>query len=210
MAGLSYIKMELRYKEVERARAIYERFVQVHPLVKNWVRFSKFERAQGSVARSRQVYEQAVEFYGESLMEEELLIAFGKFEESCKEYDRARVIYKYALDHISKEDARELFKVYTQFEKKFGDRSGIENVIISKRRFQYEEEVKANPMNYDAWFDLIRLVEEETPVEQVREVYERAISNVPPSQEKRFWRRYIYLWIYYALYEELTLSLIHI
>ena len=39
---------------------------------------------------------------------------------------------------------------------------------------------------------------------KVREVYERAIANVPPSMEdKQHWRCYIYLWIYYALYEEL-------
>lgn len=38
---------------------------------------------------------------------------------------------------------------------------------------------------------------------QVREAYERAIANVPPAPEKRFWQRYIYLWINYALWEEL-------
>ncbi|KAJ1346073.1 Crooked neck-like protein 1 [Parelaphostrongylus tenuis] len=32
----------------------------------------------------------------------------------------------------------------------------------------------------------------------------RAIANIPPHEEKRYWRRYIYLWINYALYEELT------
>ena len=37
----------------------------------------------------------------------------------------------------------------------------------------------------------------------IRETYERAISNVPPSSEKHYWRRYIYLWINYAVYEEL-------
>ena len=26
---------------------------------------------------------------------------------------------------------------------------------------------------------------------------------VPPAQEKRYWQRYIYLWINYALWEEL-------
>jgi crooked neck len=36
----------------------------------------------------------------------------------------------------------------------------------------------------------------------IRAVYERAVAHVPPIAEKRFWRRYIYLWIYYALYEE--------
>ena len=100
--------------------------------------------------------------------------------------------------------AEELFKSYTQFEKRYGDRTGIEDVIISKRKFQYEEEVKANPTNYDAWFDYVRLMEAEESLEATREVYERAIANVPPSQEKRFWRRYIYLWLYYAVYEELV------
>merc|ERR1712136_171029 len=40
-------------------------------------------------------------------------------------------------------------------------------------------------------------------VEGTREVYERAIMNIPLVNEKRHWRRYIYLWINYALYEEL-------
>lgn len=117
--------------------------------------------------------------------------------------------------------------------------------------------MKANPLNYDAWFDYIRLLEADANTEQVRDTYERAIANIPPSkvkftnffylnnvsfdpfpvsnvfgdinkikfyilviyrlkflklefyllffllQEKRHWRRYIYLWINYALYEEL-------
>jgi len=37
----------------------------------------------------------------------------------------------------------------------------------------------------------------------VRETYERAVANVPLSKDKHFWRRYIYLWINYAVYEEL-------
>merc|ERR1712196_42824 len=40
-------------------------------------------------------------------------------------------------------------------------------------------------------------------VARTREVYERAIANKPPVMEKRFWRRYIYLWLYYAQFEEL-------
>lgn len=37
----------------------------------------------------------------------------------------------------------------------------------------------------------------------VLQVYERAVGNVPPALEKRFWQRYIYLWMNYALWEEL-------
>lgn len=55
------------------------------------------------------------------------------------QHDRARVIYKYALDHIPKEKTAELYKAYTIHEKKYGDRTGIEDVIVSKRKFQYEE-----------------------------------------------------------------------
>lgn len=31
---------------------------------------------------------------------------------------------------------------------------------MNKRKFMYEEEVKQNPTNYDAWFDYVRLSEE--------------------------------------------------
>ncbi|XP_033873037.1 crooked neck-like protein 1 [Acipenser ruthenus] len=199
----SYINFELRYKEVEKARATYERFVIIHPEVKNWIKYARFEEKHGYIAHSRRVFERAVEFYGEDIMDEQLFVAFAKFEEKQKEFERVRVIYKYALDRIPKQQAQELFKTYTVFEKRFGDRRGIEDVIVSKRRFQYEEEVKANPHNYDAWFDYLRLVESDADPDPVRDVYERAIANVPPIQEKRHWRRYIYLWINYALYEEL-------
>lgn len=49
-------------------------------------------------------------------------------------------------------------------------------------------------------------MEHDADAETVREVYERAIANVPPIQEKRHWKRYIYLWINYALYEELEVK----
>lgn len=66
--------------------------------------------------------------------------------------------------------------------------------------------IQANPHNYDAWFDYLRLVENDADPDTVRDVYERAIANIPPIQEKRHWRRYIYLWINYALYEELEVK----
>ncbi|KAG8541974.1 hypothetical protein GDO81_027771 [Engystomops pustulosus] len=177
--------------------------VIVHPDVKNWIKYARFEEKHGYIAHGRKVYERAVEFFGEDHMDENLYVAFAKFEENQKESERVRVIYKYALDRIPKQQAQELFKNYTIFEKKYGDRRGIEDIIVNKRRFQYEEEVKANPHNYDAWFDYLRLVESDTDADTVREVYERAIANVPPTKEKRHWKRYIYLWINYALYEEL-------
>ena len=42
--------------------------------------------------------------------------------------------------------------------------------------------MKSNPLNYDAWFDYLRLLEDDGNVEQIRDTYERAIANVPPAQ----------------------------
>lgn len=49
------------------------------------------------------------------------------------------MIYKYALDHIPKAEAQELYKRFIAFEKQSGSREAIEDVIVSKRRFQYQE-----------------------------------------------------------------------
>ncbi|KAH9775202.1 Crooked neck protein [Citrus sinensis] len=200
---LSYIKFELRYNEVERGRQIYERFVQCHPKVSTWIKYAKFEMKMGEVDRARNVYERAVEKLADDEEAEQLFVAFAEFEERCKETERARCIYKFALDHIPKGRAEDLYRKFVAFEKQYGDREGIEDAIVGKRRFQYEDEVGKNPMNYDIWFDYIRLEESVGNKARVREVYERAIANVPPAEEKRYWQRYIYLWINYALYEEL-------
>ena len=200
---LTYINFEMRYKEIDRAREIFERFVICHPEIKNWVKFARFEQRHGFINSARAIYERAIEFFGDEYMDEYLFIAFAQFEESQKEHERARGIYKYALEKMPKDKTAELYKSYTIHEKKFGEKVGIENVIMKKRKLQYEEEVTEDPMNYDAWFDYVRLVETEGDQDVIRETYERAIANVPPSKEKRFWRRYIYLWINYAVYEEL-------
>ncbi|XP_034950239.1 protein crooked neck [Chelonus insularis] len=202
-AWQTYINFEMRYKEIDRARAIYERFVMVHPDVKNWIKYARFENANGFIKGARKVYERAVIFYGDETIDEKLYIAFAKFEESQREHERARVIYKYALDHIPKDRTEEIYKAYTIHEKKYGDRSGIEDVIVSKRKHKYEQQVKEDPYNYDTWFDYLKLMEAEGNNVETREIYERAIAYVPPKREKDFWRRYIYLWINYALFEEL-------
>lgn len=84
-AWLSYINMEMRYKEAERARSIYERFVLTHPEVKNWIRYARFEEQNGFINGARSVFERAVEFYGEQFLQEELYVSFSRFEERQKE-----------------------------------------------------------------------------------------------------------------------------
>ena len=40
-----------RYKELERARVIFQRFVMCHPDVQNWIRWAKFEQKNGFVMK---------------------------------------------------------------------------------------------------------------------------------------------------------------
>ena len=111
-----------------------------------------------------------------------------------------------------------MYASYTKFEKQFGTQTTLESTVFAKRRIQYEEEVKQDGLNYDSWFDYTRLeetalrdlrregsTEEEiqAAIGRVREVYERAVAHVPPGDEKRHWRRYIFLWLDYALFEEI-------
>jgi len=203
-AWTSYIKLEKRYGEFDRARAIFERFTVVHPEPRNWIKWAKFEEENGTSQLVRDVYGVAIETLGDDFMDEKLFIAYARYEAKLKELERARAIYKYALDRLPRSRSAALHKAYTTFEKQFGNREGVEDVILAKRRVQYEEKIKENPRNYDIWFDFARLEETGGDVDRVRDVYERAIAQLPPSLEKRHWRRYIYLWIFYALWEEMV------
>ena len=93
--------------------------------------------------------------------------------------------------------------------------------MLGKRRIQYEDELAQDGRNYDVWFDYARLEEgalrdlhdegattgeEDAAAGRVREVYERAVAQVPPGGEKRHWRRYIFLWLNYALFEEIEMK----
>ena len=202
-AWSSYIKLEKRYGEYQRARDIFARFTVVHPEPRNWIKWTRFEEEYGTSDLVREVFGMAVEALGEDFMDERLFIAYARYETKLKEYERARAIYKYSLDRLPRSKSLALHKAYTTFEKQFGDREGVEDVILSKRRVQYEEQLKENSKNYDTWIDYARLEETSGDLDRVRDVYERAIAQLPPSQEKRHWRRYIYLWIFYAIWEEI-------
>ncbi|KAF6844137.1 cell cycle control protein [Colletotrichum musicola] len=202
-AWSAYIKLEKRYGEYDRARDIYRAFTLVHPEPRNWIKWARFEEEFGTSDMVRDVFGTAVEELGDEFVDERLFIAYARFEAKLKEYERARAIYKYALDRLPRSKSMALHKAYATFEKQFGDRDGVEDVILSKRRVFYETQVKENPKNYDTWFDYTRLEEAAGDLDRARDVFERAVAQVPPAQEKRFWRRYIYLWINYAIFEEL-------
>jgi len=85
----------------------------------------------------------------------------------------------------------------------FGETEEIEDVVLQKRRFYYEEQLKKNASDYDTWFEYIRLEETTDNVDAIRELYERALQQQPVIFRKEYWKRYMYLWYGYAFFEEM-------
>ncbi|KAJ8604367.1 hypothetical protein CTAYLR_002564 [Chrysophaeum taylorii] len=185
-AWFAYVKFEERRGDMERARGVLERLIACHPTVQTYLKYARWER---QAPRARQIYERALTELAEWEQDEKLYVAFAKFEESQKEYERARAILKFAGLSL------------LEFEKKHGGKSSIQAELLEKRREEYEKRLDEAPEDYDAWFDLIHLVEELSTPDDVRETFERAVAVVPPA-EKRYWRRYVYVWLEYAVYEE--------
>lgn len=225
----AYIALEVRYNEMDRASKVWERKVDCHSEPKQFIRWAKFEEDRGAVEQARLVFAKAMEYFGEDEDRMEIAqtvyTAFAKMETRMREYERARVIYKYALERLPRSKSSGIFSSYNRFEKQFGSRQGVEDTVLGKRRIQYEEELTSADakVNYDTWFDYTRLEEDayrsllaigaspdsdegQKARARVRDIYERAVSNVPPSQEKRHWRRYIFLWLNYALFEEIDVG----
>lgn len=220
----AYIAFEVRYDELDRASAVWERAVTCHPEPRRWIRWAKFEEDRSAIDKARNVFHMALDFFGEgeSALEraQTVFTAFAKMETRQGEVDRARIIYKYALERLPRAKSEGIYASYTRFEKQFGSIKGVEDTVVQKRRLQYEEEIDAadgNAGNYDTWFDYTRLEEESyrslreeggtdtmvaSALNKVRSVYERGVALVPPAPEKRLWRRYIYLWLRWALFEE--------
>jgi crooked neck len=241
-------QFELRQDNPDRARAVFERYVEVLPSVRAWVRYAKFEMSRARPRAARRVYERAAAALGASADTLEFLTKFAQFEEMAREPDRARAIYRHGMAVLPRDQARELHEALSRFEKAHGDQRGVEDAVLAKRRLEYERAVESDPHDYDAWFDWVRLEEQAVgaassaaaaaqataeeagegvgggvgggpaataaaaasaaaaaAVQRARDTYERACAGAlpPSSADKRYWRRYVYLWIKYALFEEL-------
>lgn len=216
---------EYEAKDVDLARTIWESSLsELEPeefkQAKLFTKFAAFEERQGEYNRARVVYEHAI-----------VLL-------HLEELDKLRTTTTFsATSYVDKIDddndisnwelqqRKELYKSYLTFEKKHGDRQGIEKVLLTKQRIEYNKRVSKDPYDYDAWFEFAKLEEDHAELQRgssgaaffVREVYERAVANIPPTggitsttveggvgANKDHWKRYIYLWIYYATYEELS------
>jgi len=203
-AWWSYIKFEERMGELDNCRKVFNEFIDAYPEIDTYIKAAKFEEKLRMRDNAREYYQSAIKELGKKALDEKFFMRFINFEKRNKEIERVRTLYQFALENIAKEKARQLYDLYIQFEKEHGIKDSIEFVVLNKRRHIYEDEIAKDPFNYDNWFDYARLEESTGDADRIREVYERAIANIPPIEEKIHWKRYIFLWLNYAIFEELT------
>ena len=229
-AWLAYARFEQRCHNLDKAEQVLRRYCQAFPTCRAFVKFAKWAEFEAkNVALARTIFEALLqELEPEEVQQARPFQQFAAFEERQGEYERARVIYQHALhllklddssdkgkaahdededdEDISKQERQkrqELYEQYISFEKKHGDRASIEHVLLQQQTASYESRVTSNPYDYDAWFEYVAMLQEHgVDAHQIRDVYERAVAQVPPTTVKDGWRRYIYLWIYYAVFEE--------
>lgn len=211
LAWAAFIKFEVRQGNISGARNLYERYVKLWPTSRSFLKYAKWEEEIGEFENARRVYERSFNELHPQEKSDKLVVNFARFEERSKEFDRARVIYQFALNQYTESNESEsnpfndLKKEYLLFEKRHGKKENIESVLISQKRESFENLVANDAYNYDVWFDYIKLEESEDGLnyDRIVNLYERAIRHVPLVQDKKYWKRYIYLWINYAVFEEL-------
>lgn len=188
--------------EPERAKKVLYRYLETFPTLETYLKVAKFEFRNRQREATRQIYERIITELGSEALNENYFLEFAKFEIKQREYERARQIFKFGLKHVPKEQAKKLYELYLNFEKEHGSAEEIDEVVLGERRSLYKEQIAKNPLNYEAWLNLIFLEESFRNLDRIREVYEAALKEKPPAEEKRFWRRYMYIWYNYAVFEE--------
>lgn len=197
------------------ARSVYESaLTQLEPeevkTARLFAQFAAMEERQTEYARARLIYQHAVALLNLQPLSSSSAAAaatIGAGEEADDDED---------ISAPERDRRQKLYQQYVTFEKKHGRKDDIEQVIFVQQRASYEQKLAADPYDYDSWLDYAKLWQDHyhhhdssskiinANNKEVRDVFERAVANVPPdTQNKDDWRRYIYVWIYYAVYEEL-------
>ena len=201
----------------------------MHPDAQAYIRYATWEEKHKQVDRARKVYERALgvgnsaEEDDEDDLQAELSVketcdpriwtSFAKFETRAGEDERGRALFAYAIEYLTEKKRPDAVTKVQEaqiiFEKQRGEKEGVENAVVMKRSAAYERQVEEDAWNYDAWIDLANLWEgnvkdqqDTQGLDKVREVYARAQQQVPEAQEKDAWRRFIYVFIRHAIFEE--------
>ena len=203
-AWLQYIKFEDRCGEVARARAIYERYIEQEQSELSFIRYCKFEERMKEFVKARAAYDTCIHLLNPEKLTEEIFLRYSQFELRRGDIEKAKKVYRLGLSKLADypERSKKLHEALIQFTKQTGSRSEIEELLIDKKRADYERQLVEDPENLDVCFNYIRMEEEAGDVERIREIFERSLAKVPTKKDQKLWKRYIYIFLFYAQFEE--------
>lgn len=189
---VGFAKFEIRRNQLERARAIYK-FALAKFGTPNEHDFDVSN--QDSSATKRLIYNQYVQFekqYGSRDEMEHVLI------------DKRRAEYEKKL---ASDDGNAVFDYDIWFDYVNMEQSNCQQILEASSSSTMnllsddddDDDLRSGNSNARCSSALLT-----SAVQSCRSVFQRAISHKPLVNEKRYWRRYIYLWIKYAIFEELV------
>lgn len=80
----------------------------MNPVPASYVKAAQFEEHQRNHTGARLYLERALAELGKKAFTEAFFLAFTKFEIRQKEYQRAKILFEYALDTLSKDNSKNL------------------------------------------------------------------------------------------------------
>lgn len=204
-AYLKYAKWEERHEQLALARSVFERAVTEVPEhaanPKFYIEFAKFEERCKEYDRARAIFKHSLESFPKEKAKELYLefVVFEKKHGTRQGVDgvilsKSRLRYEKELE----EDPRD-YDVWFDFVRLEEAEAISEATALVNRSKSETKESQIDDSK--VLLELIRKGRE-----RVRDVYERAVANIPLVNGKKYWRRYIYLWIYYALFEEMQVQ----
>lgn len=207
----SYIGFERRYDEHENVREIFKRMLGQFNEFAVWLEWVNFEKlvlqeSDEQTAQIRGVYEAGADYLAHKTSQDIVpyFRLWSLWEGSVGENERGRAILEHlmGLPHLLNLEKSDLLGCLTEFEKLYGS-SSLKGQSSLKRELKCEAALAANKKDYDTWWELIKIREQSGSVQQIQKLFEEAVSTWPEDKEKlTVWRRYIFLWIKYALWEE--------
>lgn len=81
---------------------------------------------------------------GKEALDENFLIKFVKFEIKSKDFDRARILFNYALEKLPSDKQKRIHNLHVDFQKQYGTREDMEHLVLNKRRKHLETELLAD------------------------------------------------------------------
>lgn len=157
-----YIDLEIKLKEFDRVRKIYEKYIESFPNNSDvWVQYAELESNLNDLDRARGIFEIGIEQLASQKTVGEVWTSYIELESQEREYERARDLFERYLD--TDKDSTLIWIKRALFELTIPTQAQIE---------EYEKKIQETDEDIDFEFEVL-----ETAKVKTREVFEKALTH---------------------------------